>query len=372
MLGNTIEYTFTITNSGSTTLSNMVLSDQKLSPTPFTLPGTLAPGASTITKKTYVIIEADIAAGKVTNTAVVTATDPKGNPVTDQSGSDVNNDNPTVTVTAKPPVAVNDQITDRQNKQIVIPVLANDMAGDAPLDPVSIVITKQPAHGKAVGSTDGTVSYKPEKDFHGQDSFTYTVKDGNGQVSNPANVGINVMPSKPVAVDDEASTQYNASVQIAILNNDKEDGVPFQKNTVEIMERPLHGTVTVSAEGIATYLPNPGFTGKDKFTYQLKDNNNNLTNIANVGIAIEGFFIPNVFTPNGDGKNDTFFIVGIDSYETVNIEIYNRWENLVYKMNAYKNDWTGNGLNEGTYFYKIVLKKGGQSKTVAGPVLLKR
>jgi gliding motility-associated-like protein/uncharacterized repeat protein (TIGR01451 family) len=66
--------------------------------------------------------------------------------------------------------------------------------------------------------------------------------------------------------------------------------------------------------------------------------------------------IPNVFTPNGDGKNDTFTIPGLDTYSDNEITIINRWGNTVYQKTNYKNDWDGSGLVEGTYFYLLRAK----------------
>ena len=72
---------------------------------------------------------------------------------------------------------------------------------------------------------------------------------------------------------------------------------------------------------------------------------------------IFGLKIPNLFTPNGDGRNDTFVILGLNAYPENNVAIFNRWGNEVYHSNgAYKNDWTGEGLNSGTYYYLLKLK----------------
>ncbi|MBI2721035.1 MAG: gliding motility-associated C-terminal domain-containing protein [Bacteroidetes bacterium] len=75
--------------------------------------------------------------------------------------------------------------------------------------------------------------------------------------------------------------------------------------------------------------------------------------------------IPEVFTPNGDDKNDKFVIEGLDSYPNSSLQIFNRWGNPVYSAKPYKNDWdgspnvsgkTGSGkLPTGTYFYLLEL-----------------
>lgn len=61
-------------------------------------------------------------------------------------------------------------------------------------------------------------------------------------------------------------------------------------------------------------------------------------------------YIPNIFTPNGDGINETFYISGI-SDKIWRIFIYNRWGELVYSSEDYKSDWTGDNCTEGTYYY---------------------
>lgn len=72
--------------------------------------------------------------------------------------------------------------------------------------------------------------------------------------------------------------------------------------------------------------------------------------------SVAAIIIPNVFTPNGDGLNDTFVIPGLEMYEANELTILNRWGGTVYERKGYKNEWTGEGLNEGTYFYLLKIK----------------
>lgn len=71
---------------------------------------------------------------------------------------------------------------------------------------------------------------------------------------------------------------------------------------------------------------------------------------------IAAIIIPNVFTPNGDGLNDTFEIPGLGYYEANELTILNRWGGTVYEKKGYKNDWAAEGLNEGTYYYLLKIK----------------
>lgn len=97
----------------------------------------------------------------------------------------------------------------------------------------------------------------------------------------------------------------------------------------------ISNTATVTA---AEQDPNP-------------DNNTStdLKSVANITI-------PNVFTPNGDGMNDTFVIPGLEFFEANELTMFNRWGSTVYDKKGYKNDWDGSQLNEGTYFYLLKIK----------------
>ena len=67
--------------------------------------------------------------------------------------------------------------------------------------------------------------------------------------------------------------------------------------------------------------------------------------------------IPNVITPNGDGKNDFFSLSGLPPTARAYLVITNRWGNEVYKNSDYRNDFNGQGLNEGTYFYQLSISE---------------
>lgn len=62
---------------------------------------------------------------------------------------------------------------------------------------------------------------------------------------------------------------------------------------------------------------------------------------------------PKAFSPNGDGTNDTWEVTNLEKFPDNEVIIFNRWGSEVYRAKGYKNDWTGNGLGEGTYFYKV-------------------
>lgn len=75
-----------------------------------------------------------------------------------------------------------------------------------------------------------------------------------------------------------------------------------------------------------------------------------------VMVIIDEIEIPNIITPNGDGLNDVFHITNIDKLEWSHIKIYNRWGTLVYNMENYKNDWDGENLADGVYYFTLEYK----------------
>ena len=109
--------------------------------------------------------------------------------------------------------------------------------------------------------------------------------------------------------------------------------------------------------------------------------------------------IPNVFTPNGDGYND-YFIISLDGgggtpsggdsgrgnlddvpeyenyeplsryYEASELTIFNRWGRIVYHSKDYQNDWDGDNLSDGTYFYVLKCHGLKQDATYQGSVMI--
>jgi len=177
----------------------------------------------------------------------------------------------------------------------------------------------------------------------------------------------------PQAIDDEMVGNSCDPIQINVLQNDKPGGSAILVNSVRIIEQPRFGMVVVNIDGSITYTANNGYTGDDYFIYGITDENG-LTAEARVNMTITecNFKIPNVFTPDGDGINDFFEIVGIDLFDRVEILITNRWGNEVYRNDNYRNQWAGHNLNEGVYYYQITTHKGSQRNQYVSWVLLKR
>lgn len=166
------------------------------------------------------------------------------------------------------PVAKNDTATTGKNNTIKIYVLVNDYDTDG--DRLNIGSVTQPRNGKVTINSDRTVTYTPNKDFSGIDTFTYTVIDGKGGKSvGTVTVQVIAPNSAPTANNDTAYTRINTAVKINVLANDKDpDGDAL---TVEITLKPKNGSARVNTDNSVTYTPNKGFYGTDSFTYTVQD-----------------------------------------------------------------------------------------------------
>lgn len=199
----------------------------------------------------------------------------------------------TVSITINPvndtPVAIADAATTPEDTPVSISVLANDTDVESSLDPASLVIVSGPAHGTAVVQpVTGTISYSPAANYTGSDSFTYQVEDATGLLSNIATVNITVTPvnDAPIANPDVASTPEDQSVPVAVLANDTDVDNALSTASV-IVSTPANGTAVFQpATGTVLYTPNSNYTGSDSFTYQIKDANNALSNVATVTVTV--------------------------------------------------------------------------------------
>ncbi len=83
--------------------------------------------------------------------------------------------------------------------------------------------------------------------------------------------------------------------------------------------------------------------------------------------------IPNVFTPNGDGVNDKFVIVGLENCMQRKLEVWNRAGQVVYRSNSYENTWDGGDCPDGMYRYMFLYTgDNGIEQTLSGVVTIIR
>jgi len=135
-------------------------------------------------------------------------------------------DPPLVPITASPalgglfaPLAVDDSASTGQGVAKVIDVTGNDSALFNPIDPATVVVTSGPANG-TVTPGFGTVTYQSHAAFSGTDSFTYTVANQLGTVSNSATVTVTVTANKPtgsIVINGGAAFTKSTAVTLSLL-----------------------------------------------------------------------------------------------------------------------------------------------------------
>ncbi|SNC75851.1 gliding motility-associated C-terminal domain-containing protein [Hymenobacter gelipurpurascens] len=86
-----------------------------------------------------------------------------------------------------------------------------------------------------------------------------------------------------------------------------------------------------------------------------------------VPVVVGDVFVPNIITPGDDNKNDTF--IPRFSCQPATLRIFSRWGNKVYETANYRNDWRGENLPDGMYYYHL---RDAEGRSVKGWVQVKR
>ena len=180
----------------------------------------------------------------------------------------------TVTVGARvnsPPLAVADSFTVQEGRTLAVAapgLLANDSDPDG--DAIRATGFFQPANGTVRVVTNGGLTYTPNPDFVGTDSFTYVLSDGAATTN--GTVTITVVEGTPLGGADRYSVHAGQSLLVdapGVLANDSDpNGDPL---TVIALSAAAHGATDLVTNGKLTYTPDPGFVGQDSFSYIISD-----------------------------------------------------------------------------------------------------
>ena len=147
----------------------------------------------------------------------------------------------------------------------------------------------QPSHGVVLQDSDGFITYQPGTNYFGDDTFTYTISDGNGsELSAAVVVHVAAVNDAPQVVDDEFNlVEDSTGVEIAVLSNDTD----AEQETLSLsidgnqLQSPQFGQVSISQNGHVYYVPNPNFSGSDSFQYRVSDSSG-ASSIGNVTVTV--------------------------------------------------------------------------------------
>jgi hypothetical protein len=165
-----------------------------------------------------------------------------------------------------PPVAADDTLTLDEDTVATVDVLANDH--DAEGGPLTVVGVSTPGHGAATFAV-GTIGYRPNPNFHGSDSFTYTVADTQGNTAiGMVTVNVKSVDDLPRALDDTVSVATGVPTTIDVLGNDT--GLGDGLSLLTIQSLPTHGTASLAADGRSIVYQSDR-KGADTLRYRIID-----------------------------------------------------------------------------------------------------
>ncbi|NOX86636.1 MAG: gliding motility-associated C-terminal domain-containing protein, partial [Chlorobi bacterium] len=224
------------------------------------------------------------------------------------------------------------------------------------------------------------------------------VTGGSGEITYEWTGPDNFFSTKDIVTIDNL-TQQNAGIYTLTVT-DTIDCVTKQELDLTVNENPqvaFAGQDTIFARpgflleagsGYAGYLWNTGDTAdaitvNDEGQYWVTVTSKESCQSADTVMVLWGgqpFYLPNAFTPNGDGLNDEFKPVQrYDLVRTYHLYIYNRWGQLIFETSDINTGWDGTykgqPAEQGTYIYKIVYtaaSTGAAPQSVAGNVMVVR
>ena len=196
------------------------------------------------------------------------------------------------------PVATRDSVTTDEDVAIEIPVLDNDLVDQTakPLSVVTVTAAATDGSSAVLDTESNTITYTPNPNFHGNDTFSYTITDSATPArTDTATVRVRVLPvnDPPVAVADPdfawAKTSENTALDVPAerpLDNDWDpEGDHLTVTEVGIPEIPLNGAaVWDSMTQTITYTPRPNYYGSDTFSYTVSDGNDTADSTVTVTI----------------------------------------------------------------------------------------
>ncbi len=176
----------------------------------------------------------------------------------------------TITVSAinDAPVAVNDAFSGNEDTAVVGGVLGNDT--DVENASLTANLVSQPSHGTVVLNANGTFNYTPAHDYAGSDSFTYKASDGESESAAAAvTITLNPINDPPIAAADTFAGNEDTVIQGNVAANDSDVDGPAM--AASVIAEPVHGALSLNADGSFTYTPAANFNGPDSFTYKMSD-----------------------------------------------------------------------------------------------------
>jgi VCBS repeat-containing protein len=172
----------------------------------------------------------------------------------------------TISITITPvndaPAANNQSVTTAEDTDLAITLTGSDVDGDA----LTYGVVTQPANGTLSGDAPN-LTYKPNANYNGPDSFTFKVNDGAlDSAAATVSITVTAVNDAPVANAQAVTTDEDTPVVITLTGSDIENS-PL---TFIVVTQPQHGTLS-GAGASRTYTPTANYFGADSFTFKVND-----------------------------------------------------------------------------------------------------
>lgn len=177
----------------------------------------------------------------------------------------------------------------------------------------------------------------------------------------------------PIAIRDRATMAKGTNILIKPMDNDSLFGLP---SNIIVLTQPLSGRLSFDpATNSVVYSPIPGTdcVNRDSFRYAVINDGGKDTAEVAVEVLCDDIVVFSGFSPNGDGTNDTFTILGLEKFPNHTLYVFSQRGNQVLMTTNYKSDWDGTqdgvAVPDGTYFWILDL---GNGKKQSGYVQIHR
>jgi gliding motility-associated-like protein len=243
----------------------------------------------------------------------------------------------------------------------------------------STVPAGQPGRGYytgqgVTGDTTGGNTFDPKLGGVGEDQVSYVFTNQYGCKST-ASVDYVVNGAIPLT----SHVIYAREGDLVTLNQDTSWVLPFTFGP--------EGITSITADSLGWYwspgtglssqtIPSPTLTAKENGVYTLQVTSpKGCISKTTIEVRVrKTLFVPNVFTPNGDGIHDTWYIKGIDGYPQAEVFIFNRWGEQLFYSRGYGTEFNGyyrgKPLPAGTYYYLIKYNGTDGTKPATGPLTI--
>ena len=265
------------------------------------------------------------------------------------------------------PHAVNDTVSTQEDTAIAIAVRANDSDPDG--DFLSVTAVSQGTHGSvAIDPISGNPVYTPSANFHGSDSFTYTISDGHGGSDTATvTVTVNSVNDAPLANDDSALTTKDTplTLHLSDIVTPNDTDIDGDSLVISGVSNSTHGTAVLNGNGSVTFTPEASFHGLATFNYTISDGHGgtdtatvSVTVLAPPVVAIETVS-STISVASGTGINTSFEADGnlspTSSYAFVSESRITAWETTASdgKIEVWDNGFGGRPAYEGNFFIEL-------------------